>query len=85
MLMIILSLVFMVLFLLALTYLCEGKGEKALIGFLIAWFGFNVGGRLIEIIQEPYTNRQAVEECQKDLPRSQKCVLIAVPAESKGE
>lgn len=26
---------------------------------------------------------QSIEECQKDLPRSQKCVLIAVPEVKK--
>lgn len=31
------------------------------------------------------TNEKIINECQKDLPRSQKCVLIAVPEEIKGE
>jgi hypothetical protein len=45
----------------------------ALVG--VIWFAFSI----TEI------NRTTVIECEKDLPRTLKCVLIAVPEEIKGE
>lgn len=75
----------LIVFLFVLTHVCDSKFEKAWIGLIVAMFAFNVGGELSSKIQEPYTNQSAIEECQKDLPRSQKCVLIAIPEQITGE
>ncbi len=45
------------------------------------FLGFMISGLIILVDPTSYRNvhKQAIEECEKELPRSQTCVVIAVP------
>lgn len=61
------------------------KFEMILILAIIFGFGTMVGGCMEEVAMksaihaEPVKIRKAVAECEKNLPRTQNCKLIAVP------
>lgn len=62
-------------------------GEDIIITGLISLFIGTIIGIFISIKTPVWSTGELgarlIQECQKDLPRSQECVLIAVPAKEK--